>query len=245
MPRVFKESRKAFQYHWYMRMLKSTSTSPLILLYRDDFSAQRLKKLRVDIQIAANSVQSDPSSSSLPPVLTVIRSSIFGAALRDFPNINLDEVEQMVRNVKGGYAVLSLPVLDPPYLNAILRALHRSVPPRPPKTQAEIDKEEEEKKADPSTPGRRMKRVKPTLVPELKVMGALIEGKVLLPERVQDVAKMPTLETLRGQIVGLLSSPSAQLAGVLSEASGGKLARTLAGLQKALENTEGEQSSET
>jgi ribosomal protein L10 len=84
-----------------------------------------------------------------------------------------------------------------------------------------------------------MKRVRQTRIPELKVMGAIIENRVLLPENLQDISKLPTLDTLRAQIVGLLSAPAAQLAAILSEASGGKLARTLEGLKKGLEESSG------
>ena len=89
-------------------------------------------------------------------------------------------------------------------------------------------------------PGRKMKRQRPVLDPELTLVGALIEGRVFSVEKVKDVSKLPTLETLRQQIVGLISSPAVQLAMVLGEASGGKLARTLEGLKKGLE--EGTQS---
>jgi hypothetical protein len=41
-------------------------------------------------------------------------------------------------------------------------------------------------------------------------------------------------------LVGLLSSPATQLAMTLSEASGGRLARTLEGLKKGLEETSGD-----
>jgi ribosomal protein L10 len=67
------------------------------------------------------------------------------------------------------------------------------------------------------------------------LLGALIEGRVFVAEGVRDVAKLPTLDTLRAQIVGLLQSPAVQLALVLQEASGGRLARTLEGLKKGLE----------
>jgi len=49
------------------------------------------------------------------------------------------------------------------------------------------------------------------------------------------VSKLPTLDTLRAQVVGLLSAPASQLAMILGEASGGKLARTLEGLKIGLE----------
>lgn len=84
-----------------------------------------------------------------------------------------------------------------------------------------------------------MKRVKPTLTPELTVMGALIEGKVFKASAVKDVASLPTLDTLRAQLIGLVSSPANQIASVLGQASGGQLARTLEGFKKGLEDAEG------
>jgi len=244
LPRVFRD-KKAFQYNWYTKILEASSEGPLIFLHHSQFSAQRLVKLRRDIVSAANRHKqslASPAQAAIPPTLvlpepslTVIRTSIFGAALRDFANVNLEEVERMLNGTAGNFAVLSLPSFDPPILNAILRAMDRGVPPRPPKTPEEIKKEMEEKKADPETPGRRVKRVRKTLHPELKLVGALIERRVFLPENVREVSKLPTLDTLRAQIVGLLSAPATQLAGVLSEAGGGRLARTLEGLRMGLE----------
>ncbi|KAJ3915524.1 hypothetical protein F5877DRAFT_48413 [Lentinula edodes] len=236
-PRVFHD-KKLFQYNWYTKILNTTHRAPLIILHRDDFSANRLKKLRWDIQVASQKfLKKAQEAGELieAPTLTVVRSSIFGAALREFPNMRLEDVEKMIGGLPGGYAVLSLPVLDPSLLNAVLRAMDRSVPSRPEKTAEEIAKELAEKSADPAQPGRRMKRQRAVLVPDLKVMGALVEGKVLLPDRMQEVSKLPSLDTLRAQIVGLLTAPSAQLAAVLSQASGGQLARTLEGFKKALE----------
>ncbi|KAF9486383.1 hypothetical protein BDN70DRAFT_869897 [Pholiota conissans] len=243
LPRVFKD-KKAFQYNWYSRILNANTTSPILILHHDDFTAQRLKKLRSDIATAALKVQPTLASlgptpiSVMPPALptlTVVRTSIFGAALRDLPGINLAEVEAMINNQSGRFAVLTLPSLHPPQLNAVLRAMDRSVPPKPPKTEEQIKLELAEKNADPAQPGRRMKRVRQVRIPELRLMGAIIENRVFLPQNLQDVSKLPTLDTLRAQIVGLISGPSAQLAAVLGEASGGRLARTLEGLKKSLE----------
>ncbi|KAG5635255.1 hypothetical protein H0H81_011924 [Sphagnurus paluster] len=240
MPRVFKD-KKAFQYNWYTKILSGSTEGPLLFLHHNQFSATRLIKLRRDILTAANRTTPSLASAAIPatpqpqPTLTVIRTSIFGAALRDLPGINVDAADQMVGETSGNFAVLSLPSFDPPQLNAILRSLERGVPPRPPKTPEEIKKELEEKNADPATPGRRVKRVRQTLHPELKLVGALIEGRVFLPQGVKDVSTLPTLDTLRAQIVGLLSAPATQLAGALSQASGGTLARTLEGLKKGLE----------
>ncbi|KDR85523.1 hypothetical protein GALMADRAFT_234444 [Galerina marginata CBS 339.88] len=242
MPRVFKD-KKAFQYNWYSSILKANTTFPILILHHHDFTAQRLKKLRGDITAAAQKMQpslSSPGPHPMPvapvqPTLTVVRTSIFGAALRDLPDVNLAEVERMINSKAGQFAVLSLSSLHPPQIGAILRAMDRSVPPKPPKTEEEIKQALEAKQTDPVQPGRRIKRVRQVRIPELTVMGAIIENRVLLPKDVQDVSKLPTLDTLRAQIVGLLSAPAAQLAAVLSEASGGKLARTLEGLKKGLE----------
>ncbi|KAJ7116831.1 hypothetical protein C8R43DRAFT_1038267 [Mycena crocata] len=245
LPRYF-TGKKAFQYNWYMKILNTSTTSPLIFLYHNDFTSAKLIQLRRDITAASN--RSKPSLSSASPagvpaeptpdpLLTVIRSGIFGAALRDFPAVENADVQRMTDGITGALAVLSLPVLDPPQLKAILRTFGRTVPPRPPKTEDELKKELAEKNADPANPGRRMKRTKQTMGPELRVLGVLLDGQVLLPERVKAVAELPTLQTLREQLVGLLSSPGSMLAVTLSEASGGRLARTLEGLKKGLEET--------
>jgi ribosomal protein L10 len=243
-PRVFKD-KKAFQYNWYSRILNANTSSPLLILYHDDFTAQRLRKLRGDIATAYAKVQASTSSpTSLPasavsqPTLTVVRTSIFGAAMRDLPGVNMNEVAAMLNNQAGRFAVLQLPSLNPSVLSAVLRAMDRSVPPKKPKTEEELKQQLAEKNADPAQPGRRMKRVRQVRIPELKLMGAIIENRVFLPENVVEVSKLPTLDTLRAQIVGLLSAPAAQLTAVLNEAGGGKLARTLEGLKKQLEGPE-------
>lgn len=250
--RVFKDT-KAYQYNWYTRILETSNTSPLIILHHNEFTAERLKKLRTDIVVAAQRVKPSlssptpvPSDSTTPalPTLTVVRSSIFGVALRRFGDIPVKDLENMIHEQSGGFAVLSIPSMHPPLINAVLRAMDRSVPPKPPKTPEQIKAEEAAKTADPEQPGRRMKRVRQVRTPELKVMGAIIEGRVFLPPSLNEVSKMPTLETLRAQIVGLLSAPSSQLAAVLSQASGGQLARTLEGLKKSLEEEAGEKPDE-
>jgi ribosomal protein L10 len=109
--------------------------------------------------------------------------------------------------------------------------------PKPP-TAEELKQAAALEAQDPPNPGRRVKRSRKVHEPELTLMGALIEGRVFKALGVKEVARLPTLDTLHAQIVGLLSSPGMQLAAVLSEASGGKLARTLEGLKKSLEEDE-------
>ncbi|KAI0271482.1 hypothetical protein BC834DRAFT_859846 [Gloeopeniophorella convolvens] len=252
-PRVYSE-KKTFLYHQYLRLLQSTADSPLIFLQHNKFSVPRLIKLRKDIlQAAARHAAPAPSlahpgpapvhAAPAQPTLSVIRTSLFGVALRDFAPLDAPTSEAIARTVQGGLAILSLPHLNPPQLHAILRALDRSAPKPKPPTPEELRAAAALDAADPPNPGRRVKRLRKVHEPELAVMGALIEGRVFKAEGVAEVARLPALDTLHAQIVGLLSSPGAQLAAVLSQASGGKLARTLEGLQKSLAESEADASS--
>ncbi|KAM5535899.1 hypothetical protein V8D89_006491 [Ganoderma adspersum] len=246
-PRVYAE-RKTYLYNQYIRLLEGTSTAPLILFEHSDFSATRLIQLRADIAAAAAkhagtpapslaSPTPTPSQSAELPTFTVLRTSLFGVALRDMNSLDEPMRKDIAKTVSGTLAALSFPELNPPQLKAVLRVLARSVPPRKPKTPKQL---EDEKKAVEAAfvPGRRPKRQRPTPVPDLKLLGALIEGRLFKAESVRSVADLPTLDTLRAQIVGLLSAPAAQLSMVLSEASGGKLKRTLEGFKKSLEEPE-------
>lgn len=246
-PRVYSE-KKTFLYHQYLRLFDSTAHSPLIFLQHNKFSVPRFIKLRKDIQQAAARHATPPPSLANPgphsvpatPTLSVIRTSLFGVALRDFAPIDAKTSEEIAQTAQGGLAVLSLPAFNPPQLLAILRALNRSAPRPKPPTAEELKQAAALEAQDPPNPGRRVKRLRKIHEPELALMGALIEGRVFKAEGVNEVARLPTLGTLQAQVVGLISSPGAQLAAVLSEGSGGKLARTLEGLKKSLEG-EGEE----
>ncbi|TRM61663.1 hypothetical protein BD626DRAFT_501770 [Schizophyllum amplum] len=241
MPGRTFSGKKADQYEWYTAMLAASHTSPLLVLNFLEFRADKLVQLRQDIIQASRRVHKPtPDAPPRPtPTFTAVRSSIFGAALRDYPDLNLDTVTRITEGVTGPVGVLALPTLDPPELSAVLRALDRNFPPRPPKTEQELQAEEAAKRADPHTPGRREKRMRPIRVPEIKLLGAMIDGQMLAPPRLQEVSKLPSLPTLHAQLVGLLSAPASQLTMVLNEASGGKLHRTLQGLQKSLEEQAG------
>lgn len=236
--------RKTHLYHQYLKILESSADKPIIFLHHNDFSVQRITRLRRDIVTAASRIKpslatSSPAPAMDAPTLTVVRSAVLGAALRDFAPLDIEAGREISTLVpKGGLAILTMPSFNPPQLDAILRIMDRTIPPRKPLTDAEIAAKEAEKKADPATPGRAIPRVRTSPQPELKLLGALIERRVLSIAGVKDVSKLPTLDTLRAQVVGLLSSPATQLAAILSEASGGKLARTLEGLKQGLEESQ-------
>ncbi|OSX67183.1 hypothetical protein POSPLADRAFT_1042443 [Postia placenta MAD-698-R-SB12] len=219
VPRVYSE-RKAYLYNQYTRLFQSSFDTPLVFLHHNDFSIPRLIQLRRQITAAAAKHASTPSlagpspaPAAAAPTLTILRTSILGVALRDFAPLDRHAAMNIAQLVEGGLAVLAFPSFDPPQMQAILRALSRAVPPR--------------------------KRQRPTPVPELRVVGALVEGRVFGPAGVGEVTQLPTLETLRAQLVGLLSAPAMQLAMVLGEAGGARLARTLEGLKKSLEEDQG------
>lgn len=241
--------RKTHLYDAYTRLLQTSHNTPLIFLQHTNFTAQRLVKMRRDLAVASQKYaakNSTPPSLDGPkpvepqssPSITVLRNAIFGVALRDFAPVDEKTSERIAQLISGGLAVLSLPALDPPQLQAVLKALERSVPPvkqLTPEERAAERKAKAEALAKTAIPGRRQKRVREEQTPELRVMGALIEGRVFTTEGVKDVSKLANLDTIRVQIIGLLNAPASQLAAVLSQASGGQLSRTLEGFKKALE----------
>ena len=65
--------------------------------------------------------------------------------------------------------------------------------------------------------------------PALVVRGALLEGEIFGPERVEELSKYPTRGEAIAQLVGLALSPGAQVAGALVGPGGG-----VAGVIKAI-----------
>ena len=57
-------------------------------------------------------------------------------------------------------------------------------------------------------------------------------------EEIRAVGKLPELDLLRGQVVGLLEGSARSLIGTLEGAAGGGLVRTLQGLEKGLAEKE-------
>lgn len=248
-PRTYNE-RKTYLYNQYARLLEESHSTPLIFLEHVDFAVPRLIHLRREIAAAALKHAtpapslSSPTPAPVPPVapalpaLKIMNGTLFGVVLRDHKPVDAEIAESISKMVEGGFAVLSLPDLNPPQLKAVLRVMSRLVPPRAAKSPEEIKKMQEEA-AKNFIPGRKLKRQRPIPVPDLRVVGALIEGRIFKADGVKSVAELPSLDTLRAQLVGLISAPAAQLAGVLSQASGGSLARTLEGLRMSLEEKEG------
>jgi len=60
----------------------------------------------------------------------------------------------------------------------------------------------------------------------LKIVGGVVDDMLLDTSGVESIAKMPSLDQLRGKIVGLLQAPASQLVGVVS-APAAQLARVI------------------
>jgi large subunit ribosomal protein L10 len=67
---------------------------------------------------------------------------------------------------------------------------------------------------------------------ELK--GGYLDGRMLDTQEVETLATLPTLETLRGQMVGLLQASATKLARLLKE-PGGQMARLVEARRAQLE----------
>ena len=71
-----------------------------------------------------------------------------------------------------------------------------------------------------------------------EIRSGLLDGKLLEPKEISNLATLPSLDQLRGKIVGLLQAPAGKLVRLLGE-PGGQVARIVAARQEALgEGTE-------
>jgi len=62
---------------------------------------------------------------------------------------------------------------------------------------------------------------------KLKIVGGGLSGTLLDAASVRALAELPSLDTLRGKLIGLLNAPASRLVGLL-QAPGGQVARVLA-----------------
>ncbi len=66
---------------------------------------------------------------------------------------------------------------------------------------------------------------------KLKIIGGFAVGSVLNPEGIRSLAELPSLDQLRGKLLGLLQAPATKIAGVL-QAPAGNVARVIAAYAK-------------
>jgi ribosomal protein L10 len=233
--------------HLYAEYTALTSSNDLhLLLGHADMSASLLTRLRR--QLAGTCLPRSPSNpfgipkgsdiTRLPPKLLVVRCHMLVAALRAQDRWK-DGSKNLGSMLRGPVAVLSLPALDPPHLTSILKVLNRALPkPSASAATSASGKRKEDELAMPPLGGGGTRKPKEPRVASLKVVGGLIEGRMFKFEELGRVSSLPSLQVLHSQIVGLLSGPPAQLVGVLSQAAGGRLLRTLDGFRQGLEDAQ-------
>jgi large subunit ribosomal protein L10 len=61
---------------------------------------------------------------------------------------------------------------------------------------------------------------------KLQLKVGVLDGKLLKPADIKALASLPSLDVLRGKIIGLLQAPASRMVGVLA-APGGQLARVM------------------
>jgi len=66
---------------------------------------------------------------------------------------------------------------------------------------------------------------------KLKIVGASLGTQILDAEGVKALAALPSLDALRGSLVGMIQTPATRIAGIL-QAPGGQIARVLAAYAK-------------
>lgn len=67
-----------------------------------------------------------------------------------------------------------------------------------------------------------------------EIRSGMLDGQVLEPREISNLATLPSLDELRGKIVGLLQAPAGKLARLLNEPAG-QMARIIAARKAALE----------
>jgi len=229
-PRIYTPTKT----HLHAQYLQMMGDNELVLLLSPtNFSAAHLMKLRRELAATAitpkNAVDKTPRST---PSLTMVRVQLLSAAMRMHPTLKLTR-NGMAKLVDGPLAVLTLPELHTQQLGQILRILDRTG--KAPAKGAASAKPREEELDSPPPGGGGTRLPKAVAIPRLHLLGGVVEGRLFQVEGVRDVSQLPSLDILRAQIVGLISSPAAQLAGLLGQAGGGRLLRTLEGLKQGLE----------
>lgn len=244
-------ARKAFLHAYYNHLL---STSQLVLLFSHaNLTVAELSKVRRALAKlppptvaecgqgagAAGEVEGEGKAT-----LTITRTGLLSALFPRIPSTSdsasasspsspppplppahtlTPSTPSLQPYLTGPTALLTSPSLSPPYLAKVLSTLTRTLKSLkrefPPTIPADVAADKQ---------------------PRLTLVAGIMEGNRLVDVKgVEDVSKLPSLEQLRGQLVGLLEMPQRQLVGVLTQAGGGQLVRTLGGLEEGLRGKEG------
>ncbi|GAA5931178.1 uncharacterized protein JCM15063_002568 [Sporobolomyces koalae] len=198
-----------------------TSNDLVLFLRPGDFSAEEWRTLRSSL--ASTSSAAGPAAQPQHAIkLTLLRPGLLPALLRDHtassstrkPRIDLTHLSQS-SHLSGPLAVVTSPSLSPPVLNKVLSLVSKfSKTPAP-------------NSPPPAANAPPLER--------LELLSSLLERTTAATkERTAQVGKLPPLDVLRAQIVGLLAMPASRIVGVVG-ASGRQVGRTVEGFKAGLE----------
>lgn len=222
--RVF-QPRKAFLHSQYTRLLAQSQF--MLVFQHNNLTVEEWSKLRQELHAVPLPQGAEDGERAK---ITVVRAGIMKPVLRDaVRNQGKKQLRGMENVLSGPLAMLTSSSLNPKYVEALLSVTDKALGNRAFPTAA--------------APGQqhvKTAKVNPRLVPLL----AVVEGNQFVDvPSLRDISKLPDLQTLRAQIVGLLSAPAGQLANVLSMASGAQLALLLEARKRQLDEQAGGQES--
>ncbi|WFD44160.1 hypothetical protein MPSI1_002826 [Malassezia psittaci] len=209
--------RKSHLFSKYQRILRENEL--VILFQSENLSVSLLEKVRKQMHSVpfpdedkARLDSIEHGQWTLPPIaLDVARTGLLRPICRADPAACVQGLQPYL---SGQVALLSTRVLSPEYIGKVLRAMERPV--------------KSARDAIDSSSGKKA----PSLLP----VAAIVERSRLVDASgIPALTKLPSLPVLQSQLVGLLSMPGQQIAGILSQASGGDLAATLDARRRDLE----------
>lgn len=210
--------RKTFLFNKYQRMMRENEL--VVLFHTENLNVKLLSEIRrqvshikvPDADLARLEALNHGAPWTWPAsAFTMARTGLLRPVCR---RDTAESIQALEPYLHGQMAMLTCPVLSPEYVGKVLRAIERPV------TAAANDVDpKSEKKA-----------------PLLRPLVAVAErARVIDAKSLPAFTQLPNLATLRAQLVGLLSAPGTQLAGILSQAGGGELAATLEARRRDLE----------
>ena len=210
--------RKTFLFNKYQRMMRENEL--VVLFHAENLNVKLLSEIRrqvshikvPDADLARLEALNHGAPWTWPAsAFTMARTGLLRPVCR---RDTAESIQALEPYLHGQMAMLTCPVLSPEYVGKVLRAIERPV------TAAANDVDpKSEKKA-----------------PLLRPLVAVAErARVIDAKSLPAFTQLPNLATLRAQLVGLLSAPGTQLAGILSQAGGGELAATLEARRRDLE----------
>ncbi|KAK4046125.1 hypothetical protein OIV83_006321 [Microbotryomycetes sp. JL201] len=220
--------RKQVLYAKHQRLL--TNNKVVLFLRPSDFTAHEWRDLRAEI-VQAVPASITPSTDASPATtqqlkLTVLRPGLLPALLRDEAVRAQFDSSLLTTHLAGPLAILTAAELHPPTLKKVLKILEK-YSTSPARNASPVDPKQVKTKDSAAT----------AAALRLPVLSSLFETQAADHAKTLAVSKMPSLDVLRSQIVGLLSMPGARITGMLGQRAI-EVSRTLQGFKQGLEDSQ-------